>query len=169
MAQPFDANRAETSDDAFRVADNVGVSPLARRAAFSVSDTSVLVHWTGSDDLSEPAWFDRAGKPLGSVGEKDRYRQVALAPDGTKAALLRGDDGGLLDTWLLDLARGISTRFTFKGSGDPVWSPDGRFVAFYRIGNPYGIYRKSVDGGDEVLVWEGASSGFLNRGHPTDG
>lgn len=167
MAQSFDADRAEVAGDAFRVADGVGVSQLSARAAFSVSDTSVLVYWTGSDDVSEPAWFDRAGKPLGSVGEAGRYRQAALAPDGTKVALTRVDEGGQLDTWLLDLARCISTRFTFESSNDPVWSPDGRSVAFTRTGNPQRmIYRKSVDGGDELLVWEGTEPRFTESWSP---
>ncbi len=156
MAQPFDADRADFSGDAFRVADNVGVSLVSAGAAFSVSDTSVLVYWTRLESVSEPAWFDRSGKPLGSVGEEGRYTQVALAPDGTKVALSRNDEDGQTDTWLLDLARGISTRFTFERSVDPVWSPDGRSVAFARRGNPNRIYRKSVDGGDELLVWEGS-------------
>jgi Tol biopolymer transport system component len=118
------------------------------------------VYWTGLGGVSEPAWFDRAGKPLGSVGEEGRYVQLALAPDGTKVALSRVPENGQQDTWLLDLARGISTRFTFERSGDPVWSPDGRSVAFVRIGNPNRIYRKSVDGGDELLVWEGSERRF---------
>ena len=156
MAQMFDADRAEVSGDAFRVADNVGKSQLSALAAFSVSDTSVLVYWAGSESVSEPAWFGRAGKPVSSVGEEGRYTQITLAPDGTKAALSRTDEDGQTDTWLLDLARGISTRFTFESSVDPVWSSDGRSVAFARRGGPNRIYRKSVDGGDELLVWEGS-------------
>jgi Tol biopolymer transport system component len=155
MAQPFDAERAEVVGDAFRVTDLPAARDLSR-AAFSVSDTSVLVYWTGMDNVSEPAWFDRAGRPLGSVGEEGRYAQVALAPDGTRAALERLDERGQRNTWLLDLARGISTRFTFESSLDAVWSPDGRSVAFARLGSPNRIYRKSVDGGDELLVWEGS-------------
>ena len=167
MAQSFDADRAEVSGDAFRVADNVGVSLQSARAAFSASDTSVIVYWSGVDDVNAPAWFDRTGKPLGSVGEEGRYRQAALAPDGAKVALTRVDASGQQDIWLLDLARRISTRFTFEGSNDPVWSPDSRSVAFTRTSNPQRmIYRQSVDGGDALLAWEGTEGRFTESWSP---
>ena len=161
MGQPFDANRGETTGEVFRVADNVGFSQQTARAAFSVSDTGVLVYWTGANSISTPTWFGRAGKALGSIGEAGRYTQVAVVPDRATAALSRIDDGQT-DTWLLDLARGISTRFTFERSVDPIWSPDSRFVAYTRIGSPQGIYRRSVDGGEESLVWEGDELRFVD-------
>jgi Tol biopolymer transport system component len=51
--------------------------------------------------------------------------------------------------WLLDLVRGVSTRFTFDLSLDssPVWSPDGTRVAFSGgRADGYGIYQKAANG-----------------------
>jgi hypothetical protein len=155
MAQAFDADRAALAGDVFRVADNVSVSAGAR-SAFSVSDTGVLAYRTGSGfSVTQPVWFDRAGKVLGSVGEEGQYRQVALAPDGLKAALTRYDEGGAPSLWLLDLRRAVSARFTFDRADDPVWSLDSRSLVFYRNVGRFQLYRKPIDGGGEALIWEG--------------
>ena len=59
--------------------------------------------------------------------------------------------------WLLDLVRGVSTRFTFDVAPDsaPVWSPDGRRLAFtaFRAGGT-GIYQKAANGAgkEQALV-----------------
>jgi Tol biopolymer transport system component len=71
-----------------------------------------------------------------------------ISPDGKQ---LVGDRDG--ETWLLEFARGIATRLTFgpHGNINPLWSPDGRYVAYYKIG--VGIYRKTANGaGAEELL-----------------
>ncbi len=55
--------------------------------AFSVSDAGVLVYQTGLVVRSQFAWMDRTGKPLGTLGEQADYGDVALSPDGTRAAV----------------------------------------------------------------------------------
>src|SRR5262249_41085338 len=61
------------------------------------------------------------------------------------------------DLWLIELERGISTRFTFDPSDDfaPVWSPDGRSIVFAsnRENAYYQLYRKMSSGaGKEDLL-----------------
>ena len=61
------------------------------------------------------------------------------------------------DIWLMNLARGVSTRFTF-GPGrsyDPVWSPDGTRIVFAsdRDGGVFNLYQKVASGAkDEQLL-----------------
>src|SRR5262249_30481871 len=53
--------------------------------------------------------------------------------DGKRIMTARSRRGGQ-DLWLLDVERGTSSRFTGAGTNAPsypVWSPDGRTVAFF--------------------------------------
>ena len=100
-------------------------------------------------------WLDRAGKILGPAGEPGLCVNVALSPDGRRAALARPGPQGT-NIWLLDFANKSLASFTFgkNGSEYPVWSTDGRQIFFcsLRDGN-YNLYRKPANGEkDEELL-----------------
>jgi Tol biopolymer transport system component len=58
------------------------------------------------------------------------YNEVALSPDGTRAALVGGPEGEG-DLWVADAMRGATTRLT-RGAPvfNPTWSPDGKSIAY---------------------------------------
>jgi len=103
-------------------------------------------------------WLDRSGKSIGTVGGPDDagLTNVELSPDGKQVAVQRFVNGNW-DIWLIDAVRGVPTRFTFDPAVDqrPIWSPDGRRVAFdsNRKG-VYDLYLKlsSGAGADELLL-----------------
>ena len=71
------------------------------------------------------------------------YRDASLSPDGTRLAYDVSRRGtGQRDVWIRDLARGVSSRFTFDAGAEvnPHWSPDGRRIVFtlarQRAGRP---------------------------------
>jgi Tol biopolymer transport system component len=78
-------------------------------------------------------------------------------PDEERVAIGRNDaQTGTYDIWLLDLARGIPSRFTFDPASGvyPVWSPDGGRIAFgsSREG-AWSLYQKSSSGaGSEEAI-----------------
>ena len=96
-------------------------------------------------------WVDRGGNALGSVGQPGPYRNPELSPDGTRVAVNAVDaQGGTQDLWLVEMARGVTSRFTFDPGNDiyPVWSPDGSRIVFGsdREGGVYHLYQKRADG-----------------------
>ena len=133
MAQRFDADRLELEQSLTPLIDGVAHAPESAYAHFSLSsDGNVLVYRSGGLDY-RLAWFDRSGRSLGEVGPSGGYMQVRLSPDGGRVAVAQPDPRtGNRDIWLLDLPRGIPTRYTSESSQAfyPVWSPDGRALAF---------------------------------------
>jgi len=158
MAQPFDARGLNLTGDAFPLAEDVTHLGGVNYALFSASQNGVLVYQTGGASGAEPVWLDSTGRQVGTVGGQGAHGTVRLSPDGLRMAEFLSDpQTGNLDIWLHDLKRGVPTRFTFDPSFDwfPVWSPDGRRIAFAsnRKG-PYDLYVKDATGAgnEEVLL-----------------
>jgi hypothetical protein len=156
MTQPFDNRRLELAGEPAPVAERVGTTNNVQ-GRFGVSASGVLAYRTGAAGGGNSLnWFDRQGKSLGAAAETATYGSVALSPDGTRAAVGRSDSSGL-DIWIVEFARGASTRFTFDPARDyaPVWSPDGTRIVFRsERGGAGDLYQKTASGagGDEVLL-----------------
>ena len=97
--------------------------------------------------------FDRNGKQLGMVGESADYSNPSIAPDGKRVAVgILDPKTAKRDIWLIDLARGVKSRFTFDPADDfnPVWSRDGSLLFFTsdRKGQR-DIFQKKVNAAEE--------------------
>jgi Tol biopolymer transport system component len=118
----------------------------------------VLAYSFGNASGRQLSWFDRAGKVIQKVGPFMAYADIALSPDQKRAAVQLQDN----DLWVVDLIRGIPSRFTFNPIIEdyPVWAPDGARVLFNF--NPTGqadIYWKASSGaGTEELVFKSATT-----------
>jgi len=102
-------------------------------SAFSVADTGALVTWSNGDALSQLTWYDRAGRPQGTVGDAAPYIDFRLSPNESQLAVATVDpDSRMADLWTINLASGVPERLTKNLASDatPVWSPDGARLVF---------------------------------------
>ena len=149
LAVPFDVDKLEVTSGPIPMAEGVMTADLSTGAAhFSVSDTGALVYVAGSSLVDRTlVWVDRDGREEALAAEPRAYRYPRISPDGGRLALDVRDQEN--DIWIWDFARETLTRLTFAPAEDfyPVWTPDGRKVAFAsnRDGG-FNLYWKAADG-----------------------
>jgi Tol biopolymer transport system component len=166
MAQPFDERKLATAGEAVVIAEQVNTN--LSRASFSVSAHGILAYRSDADVASQLDWLDREGKELGRAGGPGNFADVALSPDGGRVAHTEVTQGAIHQIWVLDLARGANTRLSFapEGCEAPVWSPDGKRVAFSsynRMGAPRAVYIKDAsNSGSEEPVLRSNELTFLD-------
>ena len=94
--------------------------------------------------------LDRQGKVVGTIGQSGLFGQIRLSPDGKRLVAVKNDpQTGNNDIWVYDVATGKGTQITNDNQPDnsPIWSPDGKQVAYVSFKDSYNsIYRKSADG-----------------------
>jgi Tol biopolymer transport system component len=153
FAQAFDPARLTLGPDPRPVAEQVTLDPLvAGSVALSASAAGPIAYRTRpSGQRRQFVWFDRSGHEIGRVGDPESGAggSFALSPDGRRLAFARTLSGNA-DVWLLDIERGVSSRFTFDAANDlgPLWSPDGNRIIFGSIRTGGGdLYQKSVSAG----------------------
>ncbi len=152
MARPFDPGSLEFSGPPRPLVGDVLSIGAAHCGAFSVSDAGVLIFvgQAGSTGDARLVWatgqerdpvIDRAGGLLG----------FQVSPDGKRVAMSKVDDQlGSYDIWVHDIERALATRLTFAAESEmgPVWSPDGRWIAYVgEDGGNNSIYRQLAAGG----------------------
>jgi Tol biopolymer transport system component len=149
VARPFDANSLAFTGQPVRLSDRVGI--------FSLSDEGTIAYRTGTESgfnivgARQLAWFDRAGRSLGTVGDTRSSGPPALSPNDRRILSYRAGD-----IWVFETTRDASVRLTTNPATDSfsVWSPDGTQVAFqsYQKGVPGEIYKKPAAGGPEEPI-----------------
>jgi Tol biopolymer transport system component len=158
MAQPFDAVNRQLTGEPFPVAEQVATES-SHYASFSVSSSGVLAYVPGTSGFRRRLiWYDRAGTPLGTLGEIGQYSGLTLSHDENRVAVnLISEPGRNRDIWTIDVARSVTSRFTFDPGDDSfaIWSPDDSQLVFHSERPPgpsLRIARASGNALDEVLL-----------------
>jgi len=132
MAQSFDTSRLQTAGPGLPLTQQeVDKFFDFWQSGFSVSQEGKLVFQSAADAPSRLVWYDSTGKEAGQFPEIG-YEGPQFSPDGRSLAVYSDDEhNGKHFIRVYDLERGISTRLTDGGNeSNPVWSPDGKFIAF---------------------------------------
>jgi Tol biopolymer transport system component len=148
VAQEFSASAFKLAGEPHTVADPVAMMGILGQMNVAASTVGVLLY-SAFNFSSQFAWLDRAGKPLGVVGEPGDYTGFRLSPDGHRIMASRTSSGAT-DLWRLEVERGVTGRLTSNSKVNtyPVWSPDGGTIAF-RSGVPSNLFRKESSGAGE--------------------
>ena len=151
MAQPFDVSRAARAGDAVPLAEPVMQVPVLR-GAFSASTTGVLTYVVQTQDQQRLTWFDRNGRPQGTVGDPGTYSHLALSPDDRRLAYSHSD-GTNRDIFVMDLAGGGGPMRVTTDPGqefDPVFTTDGADLVFNsNRDRSFALYRRPANGGGQ--------------------
>ena len=150
MAVPFDVERLTTTGTAIRTGETVRIGQEG--ASYAVSDEGTLVHLPGDEHRLDArlVWVGRDGhvEPV-SLPPQDIASPI-VSPDGRSAAF--NLHGATNEIAIADFERGTVTAFTSgtTGSQAPVWSPDGRRIAYRGTRKGFrNVWVKAVDGTSE--------------------
>jgi serine/threonine protein kinase/Tol biopolymer transport system component len=150
LAAPFDPARLTLTGPAVLVLQGVRTEAYGA-GQFTFSLDGSLVYVPGAAvGASTLAWVDRRGVAQSLAVPSQLYGTPRVSPEGRHVAVIIS--GTTTDVWIYELARGTLSRLTLEGNnGGPVWTPDGKRVAFASSrGGQRNIFWKPADGSAEA-------------------
>jgi len=157
FAAPFDLAKRALIRGAVPVVEGVlrvtAATSGASQFAFSRSGSLVYVPGPASGGQQELMLFDRSGSAESLKLPTGSYEQPRVSPDGRRLAF-ETSDGKEMNVSIYELSGASSVRrLTFGGNNRfPIWSADGRRVAF-----------QSDRDGDRAVFWQPADGGPAER------
>jgi serine/threonine protein kinase len=118
-------------------------------AIYSIGDDGTLAYTPGTaSGMNHMVWVDPSGREQAVPDSQPRiHSNVALSPDGKRAALAVGIVGQPTDVWLSDLTTGATTPLTRDGeSSRPTWK-DGRTLVWLNFVINQGRRGRMLDSG----------------------
>jgi len=150
FAAPFNPDRLEVTGEPAPVLEGVLTNPNTGVSQYAFSQTGTLVYLSGTQTgvRSSVVWVDEKGGLTPLVADKGDYEDLRLSPDGKLLAIEINMPGAQDIVWVYDIERGTMSRLTFSagGSFNPVWTPDGKRVA----------YASAVESAQPNLFWKRA-------------
>ena len=125
-AQRFDPRRLALIGSPVRVAGMERVQFEELFPALSASANGAVAYRRAASDLASPVFLTRDGKESGAIGSGiERAQNPRISPDGRSLALVVERE-----LWRYDLDGRPPVKLTFDGALSPIWSRDGRRIAY---------------------------------------
>jgi hypothetical protein len=138
VAQRFSLADRRPIGEPTTLLDQVGYNAPSIEARFRVSsDGRVVIAQTGEPSRARLLWINRSGDHAGELGGEADYMQPRLSPRADRVAFQLPDpQTGNRDLWVIEIARGITSRLTTHVANDsnPVGRPMAASFCSIRIG-----------------------------------
>jgi len=151
----FDPVRLELVGTPVPVLEDVAASPYQGGGQFDFaavpSEHGTLVYLAGKEAAQTwpVVWLDSSGKMQPVISTPGAYSNPRFSPDGRRLALNVSTSSGT-DIYVYELGRETMTRLTFGGHAQsPVWTPDGKHIAFRSPVGGFGMGWIRSDGSGE--------------------
>ena len=155
----FDPGRLEIQGTPVQLLGDVAANPFDGGGQFDFSAApsghGTLVYLAGKGAAGQTwpvVWLDSSGKMQPLITTPGAYMMPRFSPDGRRLALAMNTASGP-DIYSYDLQRDTMTRLTVGGRAQlPVWTPDGKHLAFLGSSGGIGIVWMRSDGSGEAEV-----------------
>ena len=150
FAAPFDLSKLAITGPAVAVVPQVRGAPASGAAQFAVSPDGTLAYLPGdAAEQSIVRLVDRDGSSRTLTNVPPGWQTIAFSSDGTQLAFDSASSNAGI--WLYDVNRGTASRLTRShDDSTPVWSPDGRRLAYSSaVDGPGTLWTLPADGSDQ--------------------
>lgn len=158
VALPFDLEKLEVTGGGEEVADSLLFSSSSGWMSASATPAGDLAFARATDGSGgRLTWLDRRGEPVGAMNSEGmNILYLAVAPDGVTFAVETASATGT-NILVADERRQVLNRVSPDAidSTGPVWSPDGRRIAFTtEAEGTLSVHLQAADGsqGSELLL-----------------
>jgi serine/threonine-protein kinase len=150
FAVAFDVDRLETRGAPVPLLEDVSGFSGTGGGQLDFSRTGTLVYLPGKGAAAAwpIMWLDSFGKTQPLLATPGAYFFPRASPDGQRIAF--GATAKGQDVFVYDWQRDATTRLTFDGrSSLPIWTPDGKHIAYRSNSGGFSLWWRRGDGGGE--------------------